>query len=190
MENPTEPGGEGFEIPIERGVGGGWLKGHREVAKQRPTKTISSSRDRTDRTSTVLSFFFLVGLLTKGGGRYIRIPAWSGMRFHKSFHACVCVRGNNKTAAVSNCLPLLIRCGRVFSFVFSPPLPFSRFFFFIFLHRFPTCPADSLGWLKHNKAPGTDGIAAELVKNGGARLENEIHQIVTEVWDSESMPCD
>ena len=44
--------------------------------------------------------------------------------------------------------------------------------------------------LKNNKPPGTDGIAAELVKNGGARLENEIHQIVTEVWDSESMPCD
>ena len=38
--------------------------------------------------------------------------------------------------------------------------------------------------LKNNKAPGTDGIAAELVKNGGARLENEIHQIVTEVWDA------
>ena len=44
--------------------------------------------------------------------------------------------------------------------------------------------------LKNNKAPGTDGIAAELVKNGVARLENEIHQIVTEVWDNESMPCD
>ena len=44
--------------------------------------------------------------------------------------------------------------------------------------------------LKNSKAPGTDGIAAELVKNGGATLENEIHQIVTEVWDSESMPCD
>ena len=28
------------------------------------------------------------------------------------------------------------------------------------------------------------------MKNGGARLENEIHQIVTDVWDSESMPCD
>ena len=45
----------------------------------------------------------------------------------------------------------------------------------------------AIRWLKNNKAPGTDGIAAELVKNGGARLENEIHQIVTEVWDSESM---
>ena len=44
--------------------------------------------------------------------------------------------------------------------------------------------------LKNNKAPGTDGIAAELLKNRGARLENEIHKIVTEVWDSESMPCD
>ena len=36
---------------------------------------------------------------------------------------------------------------------------------------------------------GPDGIAAELVKNGGARLENEIHQIVTEVWNSELMTC-
>ena len=34
--------------------------------------------------------------------------------------------------------------------------------------------------LKNNKAPRTDGIAAELVKNGGARLANEIHQIVTD----------
>ena len=44
--------------------------------------------------------------------------------------------------------------------------------------------------LKNNKALRTDGIAAELVKNGGARLENDIHQIVTEVRDSELMPCD
>nr|XP_049461917.1 uncharacterized protein LOC125906554 [Anopheles coluzzii]XP_049461920.1 uncharacterized protein LOC125906554 [Anopheles coluzzii] len=44
--------------------------------------------------------------------------------------------------------------------------------------------------LKNNKASGTDGIAAELVQNGGARLENEIHQTVAEVWDSKSMPCD
>ena len=41
--------------------------------------------------------------------------------------------------------------------------------------------------LKNNKAPVTHGIAADLFKNGGARLENEIHQIVTEVWDSETM---
>ena len=40
--------------------------------------------------------------------------------------------------------------------------------------------------LKSYMALGTDRIAAELVKNGGARLE--IHQIITEVWDSESMP--
>ena len=44
--------------------------------------------------------------------------------------------------------------------------------------------------LNTNKAPGTDGIAAELVKNGGPRLEDEIHQIVTEVWDTELMSCD
>ena len=39
--------------------------------------------------------------------------------------------------------------------------------------------------LKNNKAPGTDGIAAELVKDGGTRLENEILQIVTEVRDND-----
>ena len=44
--------------------------------------------------------------------------------------------------------------------------------------------------LKNSKAPGTDRIVAELVKNGDAQLENEIHQIVTEVWDSGSMHCD
>ena len=33
--------------------------------------------------------------------------------------------------------------------------------------------------LKNIKAPGTDGIAADMVKKGGTRLENEIHQIVT-----------
>ena len=44
--------------------------------------------------------------------------------------------------------------------------------------------------LKNNTAPSSDGIASELVKNGGVQPENEIHQIFTELWDSESMPCD
>ncbi|XP_058177407.1 zinc finger protein 84-like [Anopheles ziemanni] len=44
--------------------------------------------------------------------------------------------------------------------------------------------------LKNNKSPGTDGITAELIKNGGANLENEIHRLISEIWDSESMPCD
>ena len=44
--------------------------------------------------------------------------------------------------------------------------------------------------LKNNKTPGTNGITAVLVKSGGARLENEIHQIVTEVWIDDSLPCD
>ncbi|XP_035780619.1 craniofacial development protein 2-like [Anopheles albimanus] len=44
--------------------------------------------------------------------------------------------------------------------------------------------------LKNNKAPGTDGIEAELVKYGGATLEQEIHQVIAGVWDSEVMPDD
>lgn len=34
-------------------------------------------------------------------------------------------------------------------------------------------------------ALGIDGIGAELVKNGDARHEKEIHEIVIDVWDSE-----
>ena len=44
-------------------------------------------------------------------------------------------------------------------------------------------------WLKHNKGPGFRN-RRNRSWTGGARLENEVHRIVTDVWDSESMPSD
>lgn len=44
--------------------------------------------------------------------------------------------------------------------------------------------------LKPNKAPGADGIPAELIKQGGAALHHAIHEIVVHVWEQEEMPED
>uniref|UniRef100_A0A1B0CNV0 Reverse transcriptase domain-containing protein n=1 Tax=Lutzomyia longipalpis TaxID=7200 RepID=A0A1B0CNV0_LUTLO len=44
--------------------------------------------------------------------------------------------------------------------------------------------------LKHNRAPGPDGIASELLQCGGDRLHSGLHQLVLRVWDEEVMPAD
>jgi hypothetical protein len=42
--------------------------------------------------------------------------------------------------------------------------------------------------LKNNKAPGMDGIQAELIKKGGSALSRHIHQLIADVWEKEVMP--
>ena len=42
--------------------------------------------------------------------------------------------------------------------------------------------------LKNNKAPGTDNIPAEMLKQGGNQLEQFLLKIVTSVWEEEKMP--
>ena len=44
--------------------------------------------------------------------------------------------------------------------------------------------------LKNNKAPGADGIPAELFKTGGQELINRVHMLLCRIWSDESMPSD
>jgi len=42
--------------------------------------------------------------------------------------------------------------------------------------------------LKNNRAPGEDSVTSELIKYGGRKLWNRIHQLITTIWDIEQMP--
>uniref|UniRef100_A0A8D8RW96 Craniofacial development protein 2 n=1 Tax=Cacopsylla melanoneura TaxID=428564 RepID=A0A8D8RW96_9HEMI len=42
--------------------------------------------------------------------------------------------------------------------------------------------------LKNNKAPGEDGITAEVLKAGGNVTAKEIHKLILEVWEKEDLP--
>ena len=44
--------------------------------------------------------------------------------------------------------------------------------------------------LKRNKASGVDQIPAELLKHGGAALEEGMHRLVREIWSQERMPSE
>lgn len=44
--------------------------------------------------------------------------------------------------------------------------------------------------LKLNKAPGEDGICAEMLKNGGEELHRHIHRLVVLIWEREEIPED
>ena len=44
--------------------------------------------------------------------------------------------------------------------------------------------------LKNNKAPGADGLAAELFKTGGGVLARCMHQLICKIWLEECMPED
>jgi hypothetical protein len=41
--------------------------------------------------------------------------------------------------------------------------------------------------LKNNRVPGEDSITSELIKYGGRKLWNRIHQLIT-IWETEQMP--
>jgi sorting nexin-29 len=47
---------------------------------------------------------------------------------------------------------------------------------------------EAIARLKNNKAPGEDGLSAELFKTGCSRLEESIHNIIVQVWREEKMP--
>jgi hypothetical protein len=42
--------------------------------------------------------------------------------------------------------------------------------------------------LKNNRAPGKDSVTLELMKYGGRKLWNRIHQLVKTIWETEQMP--
>ena len=42
--------------------------------------------------------------------------------------------------------------------------------------------------LKNNKAPGPDGIPAEIYKHGGQYMLHRLHQFITTAWTSKQLP--
>ena len=42
--------------------------------------------------------------------------------------------------------------------------------------------------LKNNRAPGEDSITSKLIKYGGRKLWNRIHQLIKIIWETEQMP--
>lgn len=42
--------------------------------------------------------------------------------------------------------------------------------------------------LRNNKAPGLDGIQAEILKKGGEGLFNKLHELILKIWNEEGIP--
>ena len=41
--------------------------------------------------------------------------------------------------------------------------------------------------LKNRKASGADGITPEMVKSGGPFFQKKLHELITKVWDSDTV---
>lgn len=48
----------------------------------------------------------------------------------------------------------------------------------------------AIGKLKNGKSGGTDDLTAELFKNGGDTLKNEILDVIIDIWKNETLPKD
>ena len=48
--------------------------------------------------------------------------------------------------------------------------------------------ARAIAGLKDGKAPGGDGIPAEVWKHGGDNLSNRLHQLINKAWEEGSVP--
>ena len=48
----------------------------------------------------------------------------------------------------------------------------------------------AINWTKNNKAPGPDGIPAEIFKVGGQMLALKLRQLFLKVWENEDLPPD
>ena len=48
--------------------------------------------------------------------------------------------------------------------------------------------ARAIAGLKDGKAPGGDGILAEVWKHGGDKLSSRLHQLITTAWEVGSVP--
>jgi hypothetical protein len=48
----------------------------------------------------------------------------------------------------------------------------------------------AIGKLKNNKAPGTDLIQADLIKHAGAEYIKHLHQFITKICITETIPED
>jgi hypothetical protein len=44
--------------------------------------------------------------------------------------------------------------------------------------------------MRNNRAPGEDGLPAELFKYGGEELTNSMYTLIRSVWESEEIPED
>jgi hypothetical protein len=49
---------------------------------------------------------------------------------------------------------------------------------------------DEIKNLKNRRAPGEDGVSAELIKSGGQRLRKEIYELIQIIWNTEDFPED